>query len=157
MTLLSELQTDPASLGYAPLLAADNDQGVADLLNASQFTVPASRIITARGILSDYPGGPVAAASVLEKLDTAAPNIAPLKWAWAFIKGEGIDIGHPATHGMLDQLAGLNIITSDEAAKLKGLANAVKSRSEVLFGKQVSANDIARVVRDDVGNSLLGV
>ena len=90
-------------------------------------------MITARGILSDYPGGPVAAALVLDKLEAAAPSVPALKWAFGFLKtAEGLDIGHPATQGMIDQLATAAVITSDEADKLKALALQPASRAEVL-------------------------
>lgn len=158
MNLFAELEADPKNIGYGILIASNNDQGVADLLNNRVFSVTASRMITARGILSDYPGGPAAAATVLDKLEAAAPSIPALKWALSFLKTtEGLDIGHAATQGMIDQLALLETITADEAGKLKGLATTLKSRSEILFGRQSTANDVAQVVRDDLGNLLIGV
>ena len=33
VSLRSEIQNDPAALGYAALVTANNDQGIADLLN----------------------------------------------------------------------------------------------------------------------------
>jgi hypothetical protein len=157
--LFEELSADPEALGYLPLIQAKNDQGVADLLNAQTFSVPVTRIITARGILSDYPGGPSAAATVLDKLDAASASISALKWAWKFISGEGLDIGHAATQGMLDFLATAgagSVLTAQEASNLKSLGMANKSRSEILFGKQTTANEVASVVRDDSGNQLIG-
>jgi hypothetical protein len=156
MTILAELQTDPAGLGYAPLLAVNNDQGVADLLNEMSFTAPAPRLITARGILSDYSGGPAAAAAVLDKLAAAAPGVSALNWAFGFLKTDGLDIGHPATQGMIDQLAAGNVITTTEATNLKALALKPISRAGIVLGRQVTANDVARTVRDDFGASLLG-
>ena len=132
MSILSdEIANDPLGKGYVALLP--NQPGaVVNLLNALTETKVKSRIITARGILSDYPGGPAAAASVLDKLDTAAPSISALKWAWKFITGDGLDIGTPATQGMLDTLATGSVITSTEATNLKALALQPASRAEVL-------------------------
>jgi hypothetical protein len=155
MSLLTELQTDPAALGYATPLAAGNDEVVASLLNNRQFTVPGTRIITARGILSDYPGGPSAAAALLDKLNTAAPNVSALKWAWMFITGDGLDIGSLATQGMLDTLATNGVITTTEATNLKALGMTSKSRSEILFGGQTQPDEVARTVRAANGTSLL--
>src|SRR6185312_5413261 len=160
MSLFAELQNDPAGLGYTALISAKDDEGVADLLNARTFSVPTARMITARGILSYYPGGPSAAAVVLDKLDAASASIPALKWAWKFISAEGLDIGHAATQGMLDFLAtasGGNVLTAQEAENLKSLALAKKSRSEILFGKQTTANEVAAVVRDAPGNQLIWV
>lgn len=132
MSVLSdEIDNDPEGKGYAALIA-DEPGRVVDLLNAPTESMVKSRIITARGILSGYPGGPANAATVLDKLDAAAPSIPALKWAWSFIKGEGLDIGDPATQGMLDTLAGANVITSIEANNLKSLAVQTASRAEVL-------------------------
>lgn len=132
MSILSdEIDNDPLGRGYAALLP-DRPGAVVALLNDQTETMYKPRIITARGILSDYSGGPAVAAAVLDKLDTAAPSISALKWAWSFIRGEGLDIGNPATQGMLDQLAGASVITSDEATNLKALALQPASRAEVL-------------------------
>lgn len=132
MSILSdEIDNDPTGKGYAAFLP-DQPGHVVELLNAQTETMVKTRMITARGILSDYPGGPTAAATVLDKLDTAAPNIPALKWAWTFIKGEGLDIGHSATQGMLDSLATASVITTTEADNLKSLAVQTASRAEVL-------------------------
>jgi hypothetical protein len=143
MSILSnEIANDPLGKGYAALLP-DQPGAVVNLLNALTETKVKSRIITARGILSDYPGGPAAAASVLDKLDASAPSISALKWAWAFIKGEGIDIGSAATQGMLDTLAGTSVITTTEATNLKALALQPASRMEVL-GLSPATEEILR-------------
>lgn len=143
MSILSdEITNDPEGKGYAVFLP-DQPGHVVELLNAYTENKVKTRLITARGILSDYPGGPVEAATVLDKLETAAPNISALKWAWKFITGEGIDIGHAATQGMLDTLAGAAVITSTEAANLKALALQPASRAEVL-GLPVITEEILR-------------
>src|SRR5687768_2931408 len=132
--LNDEITNDPLGKGYASHLP-DRTGHVVDLLNATTETKVKSRMITARGILSDYPGRPFAAAAAMDKLDAAAPNISPLKWAWKFINSEGLDIGNAATQGMLDTLAseaGGNVITAQEAANLKALALYPASRAEVL-------------------------
>lgn len=132
MSILSdEIDNDPEGKGYAALLP-DQPGRVVDLLNARTETMIKGKMITARGILAEYPGGPTAAATVLDNLDAAAPNIPALKWAWGFIKGEGLDIGDPATQGMLDTLAVANILTTNDANNLKGLALQPASRAEVL-------------------------
>jgi hypothetical protein len=132
MSVLSdEIDNDPTGKGYAAFLP-DQPGRVVDLLNAKTETKYKSRMITARGILSDYPGGPAAAAVVLDKLETAAPSIPALKWALGFLKtSDGLDIGHPATQGMIDQLSP-GAIDPEEAEHLKSLALQPASRAEVL-------------------------
>lgn len=133
MSVLSdEIDNDPDGKGYASFLP-DQPGHVVALLNAMTETKHKARMITARGILSDYPGGAAVAAGVLDKLDAAASSIPALKWAMGFLKTpDGLDIGHSATLGMLDQLATAEVITSDEAAKLKELALQPASRAEML-------------------------
>ncbi|SEN71108.1 hypothetical protein SAMN05216404_106158 [Nitrosospira multiformis] len=132
MSVLSdEIDNDPTGKGYAAFLP-DQPGHVVALLNALTETKHKARMITARGILSDYPGGPVAAALVLDKLEAAAPSVPALKWAFGFLKtAEGLDIGHPATHGMIDQLTP-GVITTEEADNLKSLSLQSASRAEVL-------------------------
>lgn len=132
MSVLSdEIDNDPTGKGYAAFLP-DQPGRVVDLLNALTETKAKTRMITARGILSDYPGGPAAAAVVLDKLEAAAPSISALKWAFGFLKTtDGLDIGNPATQGMIDQLSP-GVINAEEAGHLKSLALQPASRAEVL-------------------------
>lgn len=135
MSILSdEITNDPTGKGYMAFLP-DQPGKVVDLLNDKTETMVKSRLITARGILSGYPGGPMAAAAVLDKLKAATPNISALGWAFGFLTtSEGLDIGDPATQGMIDALSAdpMNVITIQEAANLKALASQPASRAEVL-------------------------
>lgn len=145
--LRTELQTDPLALGYAPHIASSNDAALADIINEKKYTRIVSRIISARGVLSDYPGGPMAAAAVLDKLEAAASSVSALKWALNFLRGDGLDIGAASTQGVIDQLVAGGILTSAEGSNLKSLASVPAGRAEVLFGSAVSINDIASALR----------
>ena|SRR5687768_14040444 len=133
--LNNEVVNDPLLKGYSTYLP-DQSGKVVELLNEVTETMIKERMITARGILSDYPGGPSSAATVLDKLETAAPSIPALKWAFKFLTTpEGLNIGHSATQGMIDFLAtttGGDILTTTEAGHLKSLALMPASRAEVL-------------------------
>lgn len=150
--LQNEIVNGPLSAELALFVAADNDVAVAAILNDKRFTGLKSRIISARGVLSDYPGGPMEAAAVLDKLEAAGPAVPALRWAISFLKGDGVDIGHPATQGMLDQLAQSGVITVAEAENLKTLGFAPTSRAEIVFGRGVSTTDVAASVRNDDGS-----
>ena len=127
-----EITNDPTGKGYAAFLP-DQPGRVVELLNDQTETMVKTRMITARGILSDYPGGPAAAAAVLDKLKAATPSISALNWAFGFLtESEGLDIGNAATQAMLDTLATAAVITTTEAANLKALALQKASRAEVL-------------------------
>jgi len=87
------------------------------------------RLITARTVLAEYPGGPAAAAAVLDKLEALAVSISPVKWAMRFLTTEGgLDIASPATRAQLDALATGGALTSEEAEHLKALGEQTVSR-----------------------------
>lgn len=135
-TLSDELANDPMGLGYAQWLP--NSPGmVVQLINAPSFAMVKSLMMSERGILAQYPDGPVAADAVLTKLDTFAQTQQPLasvvKRALRFLGDpEGIDMGSPATQAMLDAVQQAGVLTADETTKLKALAMQPASRAEVL-------------------------
>lgn len=135
-TLSDELANDPMGLGYAQWLP--NSPGmVVQLINAPSFAMVKSLMMSERGILAQYPDGPVAADAVLTKLDTFAQTQQALasvvRRALRFLGDpEGIDMGSPATQSMLDAVQQAGVLTADETTKLKALAMQPASRAEVL-------------------------
>lgn len=128
MTALSqELAADPAGLGYAAHLP-DSPGLVVDLLNAPTRTAIKPRFVTARGVLAEVDGG----AQILDKLEALSAGVSEVKWAMKFLLTDGIDVGHPRTRALLDQLAAGGGITADEAGALKALAIQPVSRAEEL-------------------------
>jgi len=154
--LKTEIQSGPLAGELAPYVTSGNDTQVAAILNEQRGeTMLRERMINARGVLAYYPGGPLEAATVLDKLEAAAALVPAVKWVMTFLKTDGIDIGMPSTHAMLDQLAAGGLITVDEADKLKSLGYSPASRAEIVVGRSVSANDVARAIRNDDGSSKL--
>lgn len=110
-----------------------NTQAIADALSVGRKRV-APRIISARGIAAEYPGGPVAAEVVLMKLEgaaAAAQASADLQQQvlgsliarqLRFLAADGLDFGSPALRGMLDQFVAMNILSQAEVDGLKALA-----------------------------------
>lgn len=138
MTDLSqELATDPASLGYASHLP-ESPGLVVDLLNAPTRTAVKPRFVTARGVLADVDGG----AQILDKLDALTGAVSEVKWAMKFLLTDGIDVGHPRTRGLLDQLEAGGAITSADAKALKDLALQPASRAEELGLGVVTEADV---------------
>lgn len=127
MSLAEELRTDPAGLGYAAHLP-DSPGLVVDMLNALTRTAVKSRFVTARGVLAEVDGG----AQILDKLEALAAGVSEVKWAMKFLLTDGIDVGHPRTRGLLDQLAAAGGLTAADAKALKDLALQPASRAEEL-------------------------
>lgn len=144
--LESEIQNDPANIGYAAMLP-NSPGSVVDAMNALTQTGYKSRMISERGIMDHYVDGPIVADSVLTKLEafaqTAHPSAGAVRRALKFLAmPDGIDIGSPATRSMIDMLAGGGVITSDEGSKLKALSLGKRSRSDILFGTIVTEQDL---------------
>lgn len=142
--LKTELQTDPAGLGYAAHVP-HAPGSLADMLNAQSATMAKPRMITARGIMASYGLGPSAGAAFLDKLEVLASSVPAIKWAMKFLQAEaGIDVGEPATQAMLASLVGVGGVTQTEVDGVKAMANQPASRAEVLFGagSQVTEADV---------------
>ena len=145
----TEIETGPMAAELAPFVTAGNDGQVAAILNDKTrgSTKLQHRLLSARGVLADYAGGPTAAAAVLDKLESAATTVPAIKWVMTFLRADGIDIGHPATQGMLDQLAAGGVLTAAEAANLKALGIVPASRAEQVSGRDVTIYEIAQAMR----------
>ena len=117
-----------------PLVAAGATQAIADVLGDGPVEIR-QRNTSARGLAQMMPGGPIAAEVVLMKLEGARDAMLAsqdqqqqvmgslLRRQLAFLgRDEGLDFGASALRGMLDQFVGLGILTADEVAGLKGIA-----------------------------------
>lgn len=125
---------------------------IAAALSAGRTRVH-SRIVSARGIASDYPGGPVAAEIVLMKLEGAATALATsgkpddkvlgslIARQLRFLAAEGLDMGAAALRGMLDQFVVAGILTKEESDGLKGLALVADPVDELDVRRALWADD----------------
>jgi hypothetical protein len=132
------------AIAASPELQAlgQNTQAIADALSVGRKRVE-SRIISARGIAAEFPGGPVAAEVVLMKLEGAAAAASAstdqsqkvlgslISRQLRFLAGEGLDFGSPALRGMLDQFVGMGILSQVEVDGLKSLVDVAATISEM--------------------------
>ena len=110
-----------------------NTQAIADILSVGRKRV-ISRIVSARGVASDFPAGPLAAEGVLLKLEGAAAQLSAsavtqekvlgslISRQLKFLAGEGLDFGSGALRSMLGEFAVMGILTEGEVEGLKSLA-----------------------------------
>lgn len=101
-------------------------QAIADRLSAGRTKI-ASHFTSERGILERFPGGPLAGDALISKLEafgaTAHPMASIVRRALRFLgHPEGLDIGSPATQGLLDALEAGAVITTNERAGLRTMA-----------------------------------
>lgn len=137
--LKAEIDNDPSGKGYAQYLP-DSPGLVVELLNAQTETMVKSRYVTARTVLAECGAG---ASAILDKLEAAATSSSAMKWAVKFLgQDSGLDVGNAVTQAMLDQLAGANVLTSDEASTLKAMALQPTSRAEALGIGRATEQDL---------------
>ena len=132
MTLATELTTDPLARGYAQFIP-DAPGILADMMNAQIYSMPKEKFVSARGVLAAHGA---AGAAILDKLESASTSVSEIKWALSFLKTEaGIDVGHPNSRSLLDQLATNGVLTTTEAGLIKDMALQPASRADILgFG-----------------------
>lgn len=153
--LRAELLSSPRAADYAPNVVTNDapkqnaypkDQSLADLLNAPAGTRLIDRYIDAVGLMAEL--GTATGAAVLGKLDAAQAAVPALKWAMIALQSDrGINVGHPETQAMLDDLAQANVLTQAEADSVKALGVAPSSLAYGLFGRPVTAADVSIALR----------
>jgi hypothetical protein len=110
-----------------PLVAQQGTtQAIADILSAGRTRV-VSHFASERGVLERFPGGALAADALMTKLEgfaaTAHPMASIVKRALKFLaQAEGLDIGSPATLGLIDALQAGGVITAEERNGLRAMA-----------------------------------
>jgi len=132
------INADPALVALAQ---AGNTQAIADALSVGRTKV-VSHFASERGVLERFPAGPLAADALMTKLETFAATAHPMasiaKRALKFLaQAEGLDIGSPATRGILAQLAAGNVITETERAGLEAMATVADPISHTQVGDAI--------------------
>jgi hypothetical protein len=134
--LKAEVHANPAC---ADALAAKDCAALAAIVSTGR-TSTQSRFVTARTILAECAAG----SAILDALEAVAGSMSAVKWAVKFLgQDSGLDVGNAVTQGMIDQLAAASVLTSTQAAQLKGLAT---------LPAPVTAQDIAHAVFNDDGS-----
>lgn len=138
--LKTELQSDPAALGYAPFL--NSAPGIiAQKLNtqAEAYTKVVSRTVGIGTVLDIL--GPTEAAQVLNTLESLKASNAVIKWAWHLLEKGDLDVGLASTRAQLEGLAISGAITQQQCDTIKALAVVPASRAESLFGNGTYIQD----------------
>lgn len=136
-------------------LTSDGAWAIAEAMNKVVGKAPAPRIVNARHVLAELG---MDGAVALDKLESASITNPAVKWAVRFLAGEGLDIGHPMSQLILDQLAQAKVLSQSEADALKSLALADQTRAEALLAPwrgRLSYQDIeaARALTVEVTNA----
>ncbi|SEO63812.1 hypothetical protein [Nitrosovibrio sp. Nv6] len=154
--VFAELRDDPVALGYPPLIAANNDEGIANVCNGA--TVQVVGLITCANLNSWAAETNMAAVIVDEAADAQSLLRSS---ALAIINvmqdaNAGIDMAEQKHVDMLNAWETAGKLSAPNKASFLAYATRTIPRPVALFGKLLTANDVARVVRDDLGNPLIG-
>lgn len=130
-SIRSEISSTPA---LKALALEGKTQEIADYLSTNKTKV-VSHFASERGILERFPLGPLAADTLLAKLEdfskTAHPMSRIVGRALKFLAlPEGLDIGSPATRGLLVELANAGVITEAEVNGLTQMATIHETINE---------------------------
>src|SRR4051812_30886554 len=102
--LKTEIQTGPLAAELAPLVDANDDAGVAAVLNDRRSKRIVERHVNAKVLMSELGAGP--GATFMGKLETLAASVPSVKYALDFLRTDsGVNVADPQTRGMLDQFA----------------------------------------------------
>lgn len=140
--LHDDIVTDPVLFAYPA--TSDGAYAIAEAYNVVVGKAAAPTVVTARTVLAEMG---MAGAIALDKLEAAGSSNPVVRWAVKFLTGEGLDVGHPMSQSMLDQLAQAGVLTRTEADALKALALADQTRAEALLAPwrgRLSWQDVER-------------
>jgi hypothetical protein len=158
VALKAELQLDPSGLGYPPLIAAGNDQGLADVLNFPRNGSTPSPVNNVVGAAITVRRTDITPAEALEAIDTRDFETAATAMQGTYF-------------GAIMQLRSLRLLNDDgtntrilrnisdvlqvadtrgSRSRLSAIANKTGSRGEQLFGSGtvLTHTDISRALRE---------
>jgi hypothetical protein len=143
MTLQEIRAAIAASAELQALAVAGSFGPIATALSIGR-TKLASHFASERGVLERFPGGPLAADALISKLEAFALTTHPMssivRRALKFLaQAQGLDIGSPATQGLIDALLSIDVITQTERNGLRAMATVAY---------EITVADVERAVRE---------
>lgn len=139
-----DLQALKAELDADPALAAMTPAEAAAALNAPVEAL-APRAVTKRTIYSTL--GLTRGVAILQALRSRSvgnPILAEVVALLDDLSGGGVDIAHPESRAMVDQLAADGVLTAGEATQIKALGLSPTTRAASLGLGPVTPGDVER-------------
>lgn len=160
--LKAELTTDPAGLGYAPLITSGDDAGLVARLNAKAYRgyVPIVELaaycakagITGAVLVAlETPVGTDGMTSQFKGVLHTVLTLVQIDFRLT-----SADVDDPAFGASLDALAAATLVTADQKAAILALGDGRRSRAESLWGDgtAVAADDVTGYGRGLVAAAL---
>jgi len=137
--LLAELTADPEERGYS---AMTPEQVAADLIDPRYVTL-SERMISERTLFAVL--GAERATAVLDALEAMPDRVMQrICRMLTDVSAGGVDIALREARGMIDQFAASGLLTGDEAAAIKALAETRQSRAQQLGYSEITAAMVER-------------
>ena len=137
--LLAELTTDPEGRGYAEMTMGQ----VAADLNDPRYVLLTERMISERTLFAVL--GAERATAVLDALEAMPDRVMQrICRMLTDVSAGGVDISLAEARGMIDQFAAGGLLTGDEAAAIKSLAETHQSRAQQMGYSEITAAMVER-------------
>lgn len=139
--LRKELERDPEGRGYTTMTTA---QIVADLTEP-RYVTTSERMISERTLFAVL--GATRATALLDALE-AMPDRTMQRICRMLgdVQAGGVDVSLAESRGMIDQFAASGLLTADEAATIKALAETRQSRAQQIGYDEVTVQMVERVL-----------
>lgn len=140
-SLKKELEADPEARGYDFMTA---EQIVADLMEPRYVSL-SERMISERTLFAVL--GATRATALLDALE-AMPDRTMQRICRMLgdVQSGGVDVSLAESRGMIDQFAAAGLLTADEAATIKALAEQRTSRAQQIGYSEVTVQMVERVL-----------
>lgn len=141
--LKDELTNDPLGLGYAPLVASQDYNGLAEMLNIPRLEIKVSQMVPRHQVKTLLLG-------TGEILAIKASENAYAQSTMFYLNDsdyQNVDLTLPVVQGMLAALLSENLLTQDTVDAIQAMGLRPASRAEQL-GLRVTDSDIANALNE---------
>lgn len=125
---------------YVASRLGQTDQGIVDELNAPSEQIVDTELKTNRSIIVAF--GPDAARAMISAFKAAADADPLLASVYLVLCSSGIDFSAPVAQGMIDQLVGSNVFTSEQGDQLKSLGVRQQTLANKFIGRPATIEDV---------------
>lgn len=106
----------------AELLASGDHAAIAARVSDGRIKTVETRIGYG-AVMSDDGLGPDAGAALLDRMELMGQDVSPVKWAMVLLANDKLNIADAGARRKLDVLVQAKVMTDDQAARLKALAD----------------------------------
>lgn len=145
-TLVSEIESDPANLGYASKAKVGDDDGIAALLNTATATVPVATL-SKNAFLKSTAGIAVRLALGVGADGQPLDVVTVTKWRALLAHAYAADPGSQIELSIMSAMGDPVKERLGTAEELAAMTTTQGTRAQLLFGQSINHLDVARALR----------